>query len=198
TGSILLDFTSQVCLTPCEAMLSDASRETHQHDRIFTIYSMMVSMGGILGYLLTAIDWTTNSVGAYFGGQEASIFSMLIVIFTMSLTATLMRYLTKLSLMVRARGLSKLIECVKLVLRNIHRFLPNTIQQMLCIPVVLRYLMLANFCAWTAVMGFNLYFTDYVGQIVYKGNPNLPENSVEGHLYDEGVRMGSWACCCTA
>lgn len=302
-GSILLDFTSQVCLTPCEAMLSDASSESHQHDRIFTIYSVMVSLGGILGYLLTAIDWTSNSVGLYFGGQEASIFSMLIVIFTMALTATLMvanetpftghpanlsmistddtttilnngvpaailavsdkpslrtfcteraltgdsptrapsihnaqesgyesssseddgkgysdsylkdrtrvfrggsrsrspkrfrslqRYLIKLSVMLRARGLSHLVECVKLVLRNVYRCLPQQIQQMLCIPLVLRYLMLANFCAWTAVMGFNLYFTDYVGQIVFHGNPNLPETSEEGHLYDEGVRMGSW------
>jgi solute carrier family 45 protein 3 len=87
-GAIMLDFTSQVCLTPCEALLSDMSRESHQQDRIFTIYSVMVSMGGILGYLLTAIDWTSNIVGVYFGGQEASIFSMLIVIFTMTLTAT--------------------------------------------------------------------------------------------------------------
>ena len=260
-GSILLDFTSQACLTPCEAMLSDVSRESHQHDRIFTIYSVMVSMGGILGYLLTAIDWTSNSVGSYFGGQEASIFSMLIVIFTMTLTATLIiadeipftghvtphmishdnipaidgdtpssivaisgektmtpnkilpaqnaqesgyessssedddsvfsdsylkdrtrvfrggqrrtpkhfrsltRYLTKLSIMVRARGLSQIFHCFKVVIGNVHRLLPRAVREVFCIPHVLRYLGLANFCSWTAVMGFNLYFTDFVGQV---------------------------------
>ncbi|KAL8618975.1 hypothetical protein ACOMHN_018358 [Nucella lapillus] len=287
-GSILLDFTSQACLTPCEAMLSDKSSESHQHDRIFTIYSVMVSLGGIMGYLLTAIDWTSNSIGGYFGGQEASIFSMLIVIFTMSLTTTLIiadevpftghftphmishddipaidgdtpssivaisgdktlspskvplkqnaqesgyesssseeeaglrsdsylkdrtrvfragqrrspkhfrsltRYLTKLSIMVRARGLGHLFHCVKVVLHDIHRLLPGPIRDMLCVPVVLRYLALANFCSWTAVMGFNLYFTDYMGQVVYNGNPNLPSSTPEGQAYDEGVRMGSW------
>ncbi|XP_070199581.1 solute carrier family 45 member 3-like [Littorina saxatilis] len=283
-GSILLDFTSQACLTPCEAMLSDMSRESHQHDRIFTIYSVMVSMGGILGYLLTAIDWTSNSVGGYFGGQEASIFSILIVIFTMTLTLTviiadevpftghvtphmishddipsidgdsptsivaissdrtlspskkpslqnaqesgyessssedddsylkdrtrvlrggprprtpkhfrsLTRYLTKLSVMVRARGVSQLLQCLKVVVRNLHRLLPKAVREMLFFPVVLRYLGLANFCSWTAVMGFNLYFTDYVGQTVYGGNPNLPSSTPEGAAYDEGVRMGSW------
>ncbi|XP_076471893.1 LOW QUALITY PROTEIN: solute carrier family 45 member 3-like [Babylonia areolata] len=286
-GSILLDFTSQACLTPCEAMLSDVSRESHQHDRIFTIYSVMVSLGGILGYLLTAIDWTSNSVGSYFGGQEASIFSMLIVIFTMCLTATLIiadevpftghftphmishdhipaidgdspssivaisgdkslspgkaptmqnaqesgyesssseddsvrsdsylkdrtrvfrggsrrtpkpfrslaRYFTKLSIMVRARGLSHVLHCVKIIIQDINRLLPEPVRDMFCIPLVLRYLALANFCSWTAVMGFNLYFTDFVGQVVYNGNPNLPSSSAEGQAYDEGVRMGSW------
>jgi hypothetical protein len=42
-GVVLLDFTSQACLTPCEALLSDASKDTHQHEQIFTIYSQMVS-----------------------------------------------------------------------------------------------------------------------------------------------------------
>lgn len=262
-GAIFLDFTSQSCLTPCEAMLSDASRESHQHDRIFTIYSIMVSLGGVLGYLLTAIDWTTNPIGSYFGGQEASIFSMLIIIFTTSLTATLMtadevpltahpasvamiaqndvpalesskmsaagvhgpatlvpcqipiiqsaqesgyessssdedrvftdsylkertrvfksgnnrrtpkrfrslqRFLTKLSVSVpsRSRFCSWVIDCLKVVLANVHRMLPKQIQQFFCIPRVLRYLALVNFCSWTGVMGFNLYFTDFVGQV---------------------------------
>lgn len=286
-GAIMLDFTSQVCLTPCEALLSDMSGESHQQDRIFTIYSVMVSLGGIMGYLLTAIDWTSNTIGTYFGGQEASIFSMLIVIFTMTLTATVIiadevpftghltphiishdhipaidgdspssivaisndktlsslkipslknaqesgyessssedgdpsnsylrdrarvlrgggphrapkqfrsctRYLTKLSVMVRTRGVSQVLRCLKCMVSNIHRLLPETVRDIFSIPVTLRYLAMANFCSWTAVMGFNLYFTDFMGQTVYNGNPNLPSHTPEGQAYDEGVRMGSW------
>lgn len=258
-GAIFLDFTSQSCLTPCEALLSDASHESHQHERIFTIYSIMVSLGGVLGYLLTAIDWTTNPIGVYFGGQEASVFSMLIVIFTTSLTATLMiadevpltalspnvamidgstdmdnnsnavvvssglaapikvpaiqsaqesgyesssseddghaytdtylkdrtrvfrsgtrrapkrfrsiqRFLTRLSLTMplRARCFACVIDCLKQLLHKLYSILPEQIKQLLCVPVVLRYLALVNFCSWTAVMGFNLYFTDFVGQV---------------------------------
>ena len=296
-GAILLDLTSQACLTPCEAMLSDMSRESHQHDRIFTIYSVMVSLGGILGYLLTAIDWTSNSVGGYFGGQEASIFSMLIVIFTMTLTATIIiadevpftghftphmishdnipaidgdspasivaisgdkslspgkmpslqnaqesgyessssededsylkdrsrvfrgaqrrtprhcrsltRYLTKLSVMVRARGVSQVLHCLKVVVGNMHRLLPEQIREMFCIPLVLRYLGLANFCSWTAVMGFNLYFTDFVGQVsvaVREGHDGPPfpiqtacvALSVCGYLTECGY-VSVWVCVC--
>ena len=43
-GSVLLDFTSQAGLTPCEALLSDASRNTNQQERAFTVYSFMVSL----------------------------------------------------------------------------------------------------------------------------------------------------------
>src|SRR6218665_1333753 len=45
-GSFLLDFTCQTCLTPCEALLSDSSKGTDQSERCFTIYSVMVSIGG--------------------------------------------------------------------------------------------------------------------------------------------------------
>ncbi|ESO91775.1 hypothetical protein LOTGIDRAFT_163134 [Lottia gigantea] len=150
-GSVLLDFTSQTCLTPCEALLNDASKKTGQQERIFSIYSLMVSLGGIIGYLISAINWKSNSVGQFFGGEEASVFSILIFIFT--------------------------IICV---------------QQFFNVPFVLRQLAYANFCSWTAVMGFNLYFTDFVGQVVYHGNPNAPVDSESGNLYDDGVRMGSW------
>ncbi|KAL5007087.1 hypothetical protein ScPMuIL_015893 [Solemya velum] len=265
-GVILLDFTSQACLTPCEALLSDASKETNQYERVFTIYSLMVSMGGFLGYLITAVDWSTSSIGRYFGNQEKSVFSMLILLFLVMLVATLIvadeqplhviqstgssavnlmnedmtfsrplvngalesGYETssnsgddeesnflKLSLkkdinqpMVTRTWTkySKLLNCFsskfKLFscIHNISKFiwviifdrLPNPFKKFFYIPYALRQLAVVNFCSWTAVMGFNLFFTDFVGQSIYKGNPNAPENSVDRHMFDEGVRMGSW------
>ena len=73
-GAVLLDFTSQATLTPCEALLSDACKNTNQQDRCFMVYSFMVSMGGCVGYLITALDWSGNAVGLYFGSQERSAF----------------------------------------------------------------------------------------------------------------------------
>ena len=63
---------------------------------------------------------------------------------------------------------------------------------MLEVPLVLRRLAIANFCSWTAVMAFNLFYTDYVGQAVYRGNPYASADSEERELYDSGVRAGSW------
>ena len=250
-GSILMDFTSQACLTPCEAMLSDMSANSNQHDRIFTIYSVMVSLGGILGYMLTAIDWTSNCIGAYFGNQEASIFSMLIIIFAIALTATItmanevpfvghsrprtiscnelsintnssgciecgnfsgdntilladnrclqnpqesgyessgsddegvIGLLTKdrlnlLNLRIRFTYFCSLIQCRRLgrltegVCSSVVRLgkvITAHFRSLSSLPLALRRLAITNFCSWTAVMGFNLYFTDFVGQVRYR------------------------------
>lgn len=41
-------------------------------------------------------------------------------------------------------------------------------------------------------MTFNLFFTDFVGQIIYMGDPSADELSEERLRYDQGVRAGSY------
>ena len=41
-------------------------------------------------------------------------------------------------------------------------------------------------------MTFNLFFTDFVGQTVYMGDPSADELSVERLRYDQGVRVASY------
>ncbi|XP_033753642.1 solute carrier family 45 member 3-like [Pecten maximus] len=272
---VMLDFTSQACLTPCEALLSDASKGTTQKDRVFMVYSQMVSLGGFLGYLITAIDWSNTFIGSYFGTQERSVFTLLIILFSFLLTATiLVAQEQPLSVSEEAdtenlipkeesatvsvtvgnggafesgyessgsddsqqssspysagragrnrkchkkkttfflnplKGLFVIISpllCVgrlrifryfynlgRFLWLNIYDRLPESLRRLFDVPIVLQKLAMANFCSWTAVMGFNLFFTDFVGQAVYQGNPNAPENSYLRNRYDEGVRMGSW------
>jgi solute carrier family 45 protein 3 len=264
-GVVLLDFTSQACLTPCEALLSDASKDTNQQERVFMVYSQMVSLGGFLGYLITALDWNATAIGSMIGGQERTVFSMLVVLFSFLLFVTVVvaneeplitpqtsqtpdikPLLDKASLHVvpngpamesgyessdsdeaslpnvlrKSRSRSRrhkqkfrplLLVCLpfifilkrfrifsyvqfygRLAFAAIRDRLPESIQLLLEVPYVLRKLAVANFCSWTAVMGFNLFFTDFVGQAVYEGNPNAEENSYLRARYDEGVRMGSW------
>ena len=249
-GVVMLDFTSQACLTPCEALLSDASKETDQHERVFIVYSLMVSLGGFIGYLITALDWNSWNFGLYFGSQEKTVFSLLTILFTILLSATIFvaqekpvtsvindaakmpqstssnklfigngKIETELiengiiidsgdqqaSTLLRGRTSSKLsfskfsCRCITALLNlsklfwvNLYEKLPESMQRLCEIPFVLRSLALAHFCSWTAIMGFNLFYTDYVGNAVYQGNPNAPEDSFLRNRFDEGVRMGSW------
>ena len=261
-GVVLLDFTSQACLTPCEALLSDASKETDQYERVFIVYSLMVSLGGFMGYLITAMDWNSTAVGDMFRSQEKTVFSLLTIIFTFLLSATMMvahempisssenipipphSSRTKDSLLTIGNGniesgydtsasetsngvlpqsridipkqnpltrtsskplprfnLRMLMSCrlfsvtgkvFHYIWINMHEKLPEPMQRLFEVPYVLRHLGLAHFCSWTAIMGFNLFFTDYVGNTVFKGNPNAPEGSYLRNRFDEGVRMGSW------
>ncbi|KAH3877606.1 solute carrier family 45 member 3-like [Dreissena polymorpha] len=270
-GVVMLDFTSQACLTPCEALISDATMDSDQEDRAFIVYSLMVSLGGFLGYLITAIDWNTTNIGMYFKNQEKTVFTILGCLFSVMLMATLIAakelplqaiennqkvegeseeshfnsgantlqeicsnggesgydtngsengalmlqgqkpnssqmYASKrtrmgkfmalpksgLGMLLSCRMFASIVNLFRLLWINIHDKLPEPFKKLLVIPHVLRHLALAHFFSWTSVMGFNLFFTDYVANAVYQGDPNAPEDSPLRVVFDEGVRMGSW------
>ena len=89
----------------------------------------------------------------------------------------------------KRRGFSSLLSGLWV---EIYYWLPRPLRLLFSVPYVLRGLALANFCSWTAVMSFNLFYTDFVGQAVYGGDPNAADDSPAQRLYDEGVRSGSW------
>lgn len=51
---------------------------------------------------------------------------------------------------------------------------------------------LTNLFCWMAHVCYSLYFTDFVGEAVYGGNPRAPVDTDERELYEEGVRFGCW------
>ncbi|XP_072036560.1 membrane-associated transporter protein-like [Amphiura filiformis] len=62
-------------------------------------------------------------------------------------------------------------------------------------PRELRRLCFNHYLAWTAMVTILLFFTDYVGQVVYRGDPKAPLGSPERTLYQQGVHMGCWGMC---
>nr|XP_054589452.1 solute carrier family 45 member 3 isoform X2 [Nothobranchius furzeri] len=88
-GVGLLDFCGQVCFTPLEALLSDLYREEEECGQAFAMFSFMVSLGGCVGYLLPALDWSHGLLSAYLGGQAECLFSILIFIFVSSVFITM-------------------------------------------------------------------------------------------------------------
>lgn len=59
-------------------------------------------------------------------------------------------------------------------------------------PNSMRILCLTNLFCWMAHVCYSLYFTDFVGEAVFNGDPKAAENSLLRILYDEGVRFGCW------
>lgn len=59
-------------------------------------------------------------------------------------------------------------------------------------PHSLRMVCLTNLFCWMAHVCYSLYFTDFVGEAVYGGNPQAPEGTKERELYESGVRFGCW------
>lgn len=59
-------------------------------------------------------------------------------------------------------------------------------------PRSLRLVCLTNLFCWMAHVCYSLYFTDFVGEAVFGGNPQAPVDTDERKLYEEGVRFGCW------
>ncbi|XP_018392857.1 PREDICTED: proton-associated sugar transporter A [Cyphomyrmex costatus] len=59
-------------------------------------------------------------------------------------------------------------------------------------PHSLRQVCLTNLFCWMAHVCYSLYFTDFVGEAVFGGNPRAPVDTDERELYEEGVRFGCW------
>ncbi|XP_062318717.1 solute carrier family 45 member 3 [Osmerus eperlanus] len=88
-GVGLLDFCGQVCFTPLEALLSDLYRDEEDCSQAFAMFSFMVSLGGCVGYLLPALDWSRGLLSVYLGGQADCLFFLLILIFITSVLITM-------------------------------------------------------------------------------------------------------------
>ncbi|RXN01400.1 hypothetical protein EOD39_6918 [Acipenser ruthenus] len=213
-GVGLLDFCGQVCFTPLEALLSDLYREEEDCGQAFAMFSFMVSLGGCIGYLLPAVNWTDSYLSAYLGGQEKCLFSLLTFIFIVSVLVTMKvsqeptypsrRLLLEPKPSESARSVSRsccyLLKCKLRVfksgplicmLRTCWSMTPAIYRSYCHIPRVMKQLCVAQLCSWMSVMSFMLFYTDFVGEGLYEGVPNAAPGTASRLRYDEGIRMGS-------
>ncbi|NXN06499.1 S45A1 protein, partial [Indicator maculatus] len=72
------------------------------------------------------------------------------------------------------------------------KLLCSTICQM---PKALRNLCINHFLGWLSFEGMLLFYTDFMGEVVFQGNPKAPHNSDEYQKYNAGVTMGCWGMC---
>ncbi|XP_028274011.1 membrane-associated transporter protein [Parambassis ranga] len=65
-------------------------------------------------------------------------------------------------------------------------------------PSHYRCLCVSHLLGWTAFLCNMLFFTDFMGQIVYRGNPYAEHNSTAYITYERGVEVGCWGLCINA
>ncbi|XP_015904869.1 solute carrier family 45 member 3 [Parasteatoda tepidariorum] len=75
---------------------------------------------------------------------------------------------------------------------RIKNFFQYVYEEYFVMPPVLLNLFIASLFGWMGVMCHDMYYTDFVGQVIYKGRPHAEKESFAITLYDEGIRMGSW------
>nr|XP_019602353.1 PREDICTED: proton-associated sugar transporter A [Rhinolophus sinicus] len=72
------------------------------------------------------------------------------------------------------------------------RHLCSTICHM---PKALRNLCVNHFLGWLSFEGMLLFYTDFMGEVVFQGDPKAPHTSEEYQKYNSGVTMGCWGMC---
>ncbi|NXA28655.1 S45A2 protein, partial [Ibidorhyncha struthersii] len=76
--------------------------------------------------------------------------------------------------------------------------LKSLLKTLLSMPSHYRYLCVSHLFGWMAFLSNMLFFTDFMGQVVYQGNPYAPHNSTLYLTYKTGVEMGCWGLCINA
>ncbi|KAL0965707.1 hypothetical protein UPYG_G00284690 [Umbra pygmaea] len=76
--------------------------------------------------------------------------------------------------------------------------LKSCLMAMITMPNHYRFLCISHLLGWTAFLCNMLFFTDFMGQIVYKGNPYADHNSTAYERYERGVEIGCWGLCINA
>lgn len=62
-------------------------------------------------------------------------------------------------------------------------------------PKALRNLCVNHFLGWLSFEGMLLFYTDFMGEVVFRGDPRAPHASEEYQRYSSGVAMGCWGMC---
>uniref|UniRef100_A0A182R585 Uncharacterized protein n=2 Tax=Anopheles funestus TaxID=62324 RepID=A0A182R585_ANOFN len=249
-GTILTDFNADNCMTPSRAFLLDISLP-EDHARACSTFSILAGLGGSVGYAMGGINWDETSFGEFLGGSIKTVFTLVVIIFTICLTISLtsfreiplpllesdelLRPLTEAVIKKEKARRQNQIFVVKDVskaltaqlqsiqspqdvvpqkinnaLVDVERAPPaknnveleeedenipmgpmDFIKSIVMMPKSIAILCLTNLFCWMSHLSYALYFTDFVGEEVFKGNPAAPSYSDEYKLFLEGVR---YAC----
>ncbi|XP_033011818.1 solute carrier family 45 member 4 [Lacerta agilis] len=63
---------------------------------------------------------------------------------------------------------------------------------MLKMPKELLRLCVCHLLTWFSIIAEAVFYTDFMGQVIFNGDPKAPSNSTELHAYNAGVQMGCW------
>jgi solute carrier family 45, member 1/2/4 len=70
--------------------------------------------------------------------------------------------------------------------------LQHYLMSIILMPHSMRMVCLTNLFCWSAHVCYSLYFTDFVGEAVFGGDPKALEGDIKYELYEAGIRFGCW------
>ncbi|CAN8013335.1 unnamed protein product, partial [Ixodes persulcatus] len=215
-GFVLLDMCCDACQSPSRSYVLDVTIAT-DHARALTTFTVLSGLGGCLGYVLGGINWEKTALGASMGGHVRTVFAIVGVMFIICVLGTLTSFREMplhIAKQAEAAGffegqsghytgfkdddfdgesveLTKLRPSAKLEpSEGSGPSLKSYLRSIVFMPKSLRILCITNLFSWMSLVSFSLFLTEFVGAVVYEGDPVAPKESASFALYQEGVRLG--------
>uniref|UniRef100_A0A8C1XND5 Solute carrier family 45 member 4 n=1 Tax=Cyprinus carpio TaxID=7962 RepID=A0A8C1XND5_CYPCA len=210
-GVVVLDFCADATEGPIRAYLLDVA-DTEEQDMALNIHAFSAGFGGAVGYALGGLDWTHTFLGRTFKSQEQILFLFAAVLFTVSVALHLFS-IEEQQFSPQQDRLDEEAETESSVkfpphhpeLEMIHEDEPydhhdlyaeTTVRllwmSMLKMPKELFRLCVCHLLTWFSIIAEAVFYTDFMGQVIYEGDPTAPLNSTALHNYHRGVQMGCW------
>ncbi|NWX82515.1 S45A2 protein, partial [Nothoprocta pentlandii] len=231
-GVVLFDFAADFIDGPIKAYLFDVCSH-HEKEKGLHYHALLTGLGGALGYLTGAVDWSKTMLGHHLVSEfqvmfffAALVFLVCLVVHLCSIPEVPLRYEseeTKFLLEVDDEPHQyKSIEEIKNgYLKSAYSEIKTTpkptkssgpshtetqprmtlkslLRTLLSMPSHYRNLCVSHLFGWMAFLSNMLFFTDFMGQIVYQGSPYAPRNSTLYLAYEKGVEVGCWGLCINA
>uniref|UniRef100_A0A3B3ZD52 Uncharacterized protein n=1 Tax=Periophthalmus magnuspinnatus TaxID=409849 RepID=A0A3B3ZD52_9GOBI len=209
-GVIVLDFCADAADGPIRAYLLDVA-DTEEQDMALNIHAFSAGLGGAVGYMLGGLDWTGTALGQAFKAQEQVLFMFTAVVFIISVTLHMFS-IPEQPISPRVPGVSQNPDSTsQSSLRPVDHTTPmldaiaeesylmlKCLMFVSCVfqmPTQLWRLCICHLLTWFAYIAEAVFFTDFMGQVIFQGDPivsTAPVNSTEQQNYLSGVQMGCW------
>uniref|UniRef100_A0A671LJI6 Solute carrier family 45 member 4-like n=1 Tax=Sinocyclocheilus anshuiensis TaxID=1608454 RepID=A0A671LJI6_9TELE len=206
-GVVVLDFCADALDGPIRAYLLDVA-DTEEQDMALNIHAFSAGLGGALGYMLGGLDWTNTFLGRAFKAQEQVLFFFAAIIFIISTTLHLFSinehlYTAKTgngSFAVSGNPINGAVNATnqpgKVGLRPSVTSIGTTVKllwlSMLKMPPQLWRLCVCHLLSWFSMIAQAVFYTDFMGQVIFEGDPTAAANSTALQNYSKGVQMGCW------
>ncbi|NWS73711.1 S45A2 protein, partial [Crotophaga sulcirostris] len=225
-GVVLFDFAADFIDGPIKAYLFDVCSHEDKEKGLH-YHALLTGLGGALGYLTGAVDWGQTVLGHSLASEfqvifffAAFVFLICLIIHLRSIPEVPLRYEneeTKFLLEVTESYKYSSIEeeikngylksaCTEIKTGAVtsrtgdqrRMTLKSLLKTLLSMPSHYRCLCVSHLFGWMAFLSNMLFFTDFMGQVVYQGSPYAPHNSTLYIAYRKGVEAGCWGLCINA
>uniref|UniRef100_A0A8D0EK91 Proton-associated sugar transporter A n=1 Tax=Strix occidentalis caurina TaxID=311401 RepID=A0A8D0EK91_STROC len=200
-GVVLMDFSADSADNPSHAYMMDVCSPVDQ-DRGLNIHALLAGLGGGFGYVVGGIHWEKTSFGKAVGGQLRVIYVFTSVILTVTTVLTLisiperpLRSFSRKKKVMKSPSLPLPPSPPFFFEESVNESIASHNSAHLYASFTSPVSPLSPLTPKYGSFGMLLFYTDFMGEVVFQGNPKAPHNSDEYQKYNAGVTMGCWGMC---